>query len=124
MSRKQLYESYCDMTSLTNEKKRKRANNNDVSVKKISNCEWNFEVDYNDHFETPLVAYQDIIPILLETAKLLNKSKSQLIIYDPYYCQGNMKSHLSSFGYTNVINNNEDFYANIETNQIPGTKYS
>ena len=23
---------------------------------------WNFSVDYNDHFETPHVAYEDLLP--------------------------------------------------------------
>lgn len=81
---------------------------------------WKFEVDYNDHFETPRVAYQDIDPILSAIAQSLGKQKEELILYDPYYCQGNMVEHMKSLGYLRVINNNRDFYTDIKQKAIPG----
>jgi len=80
---------------------------------------WKFEVDYNDHFETPLVAYIDIDLILVAIAKSLGKTKNNLIIYDPYYCHGQMIKHLTSLGYVHIINNNTDFYADVKDKKIP-----
>lgn len=69
---------------------------------KDKNSSWNFEVDYNDHFETPMVAYSDIVPMLKELAKSLGKSPKDLIIYDPYYCQGAMVDMLAELGFSKV----------------------
>lgn len=80
---------------------------------------WSFEVDYNDHFETPLAAYADIAPVLDVAAKMLSKERSSLVLYDPYYCQGNMRSHLATLGFTNVINENRDFYKDIAESRVP-----
>ena len=63
---------------------------------------WNFEVDYNDHFETPLVAYTDILPMLHTLAVSLGKTPAELIIYDPYYCQGGMVQMLKDIGFPKV----------------------
>ena len=59
---------------------------------------WNFTVDYNDHFETPLVAYQDILPVLQSIADSKDKLLRDLVVYDPYYCKGQMVKHLQSLG--------------------------
>jgi hypothetical protein len=80
---------------------------------------WSFDVDYNDHFETPLAAYSDIAPVLDIAAKMLGKDRSSLVLYDPYYCQGSMRSHLSSLGFTTVINENRDFYKDIAEGRVP-----
>jgi len=48
---------------------------------------WKFEVDYNDHFETPPVAYFDLLPLLEQVAKSCNKAVQDLVIYDPYVDQ-------------------------------------
>jgi hypothetical protein len=80
---------------------------------------WNFAVDYNDHFETPLVAYTDILPMLLTLAKALNKKPKELVIYDPYYCQGGMVAMLAGMGFPKVINMNRDFYADVAMKRIP-----
>jgi len=98
-----------------------------------------FEVDDSDHCETPLKAYQDL-EVVLDRLLLLvededdivindddndkkekkkRKQRSELRIYDPYYCDGGVNHKLSSMGFTNVINNNRDFYKDIETNSIP-----
>jgi hypothetical protein len=88
-----------------------------------------FIVDDSDHCETPLNAYQDLEVVLDRLLLTLGdgdggrdkkeKKRSELIIYDPYYCDGGVKDKLSSMGYTNVINNNRDFYKDISTNSIP-----
>ena len=100
-------------------RKRKAEQVSSKSAKKSS--EWNFAVDYNDHFETPHIAYSDLLPMLIETAKSLNKNLSDLVIYDPYWCQGSMVLYLKSLGCNNVINLNRDFYKDISINKIPGT---
>lgn len=70
--------------------------------KDTSNGQWNFTVDYNDHFETPLVAYSDILPMLLTLAESLGKRPEDLVIYDPYYCQGGMVEMLKKMGFPKV----------------------
>ena len=100
-----------------------------------------FSAEYNDQFETPLQAYEDLYLLLEYYRRQSNKDKSQFIIYDPYFCQGvkanfninyllihnkllgNMKRHLAILGYTNVLNNNRDFYRDIETNSLPGNLF-
>ena len=81
---------------------------------------WHFPVDYNDHFETPFEAYLDIDNTLQLISQSLGKEKKDLIIYDPYYCKGEMVIHLNSLGYETVINRNADFYSDIAENNIPG----
>ena len=76
--------------------------NTGKASEKDKNSSWNFEVDYNDHFETPIVAYSDIVPMLKELAKSLGKSPKDLIIYDPYYCQGAMVEMLAELGFSKV----------------------
>jgi hypothetical protein len=92
-----------------------------------------FEVDDSDHCETPLKAYQDLIVLLdrlldgnadESTAdgnnnRFNRKPRSSLRIYDPYYCDGGVKTKLASMGFTNVINENRDFYKDIATGQVP-----
>lgn len=62
---------------------------------KKSKSSWTFEVDYNDHFETPLLAYQDVVPfisLIPSFSTLVSKSTrlDQIVVYDPYFCQGKM----------------------------------
>jgi hypothetical protein len=78
-----------------------------------------FEVDDTDHCETPLEAYRDVIPLLDRIAQSLGKTRKAMMIYDPYYCDGGVKLKLQSLGCQNVLNDNEDFYANIATKKIP-----
>ena len=80
---------------------------------------WTFDVDYNDHFETPKVAYEDIQPILNVIARAKGKKVGDLILYDPYYCAGGMVEMLTDLGYNKIINKNRDFYADITKKQIP-----
>lgn len=85
--------------------------------------EHRFEADYGDHFETPLAAYQDVLPVggptaspthrvslpplgtgslpaassvqMLEAlAGQLGKPAGELRLWDPFYCTGSCKRHL------------------------------
>jgi hypothetical protein len=113
-------------SSVINNDKRTKIEANGTTSKtvlvkqKVHNSEWNFEVDYNDHFETPQIAYQDLLPVLASLAAQLGKTSDKLIIYDPYWCKGNMVSRLAQLGYSNVINRNRDFYKDIKNKQLPG----
>ena len=80
---------------------------------------YSFQVDDTDHCETPLNAYKDLVDILDKICDSLGKNRSSLIIYDPYYCDGSVKRKLFSLGYTNVINENRDFYQDIKDGTIP-----
>ena len=104
---------------------------------------YSFATDYNDHFETPHIAYVDIYNILCEFAKTINKPIQDLVIYDPYFCDGTMKEYLTSMGtvcdfsiyisfivvtvhcadsigFVNIVNNNRDFYSDIKHGCVPG----
>jgi hypothetical protein len=73
-----------------------------------------FQVDETDHCETPLEAYKDIAILLEHFAKAIGKTRATLRIYDPYYCNGGVKSRLALLGFKTVFNENTDFYANIK----------
>jgi hypothetical protein len=85
----------------------------------VGQSAWNFEADYNDHFETPKVAYQDLQPTLQIICEELQKPSSEIVFYDPYYCQGNMVTYLHELSFPNIINHNRDFYADIKHNCVP-----
>ena len=78
-----------------------------------------FEVDAADHCETPFAAYQDVEPFLFRVALALRKPKEKLRIYDPYFCEGSVAKHLARLGFTNVYNENEDFYAVVREGRVP-----
>lgn len=63
-----------------------------------------------DHCETSERAYADIAPLLGALAEEMGKAPAELVIYDPYYCQGSTVERLASAGFPNVYNRNEDFY--------------
>jgi hypothetical protein len=77
-------------------------------------------VDYNDHFETPLQAYVDILPILDLVAPSIG-SREKHVLYDPYYCNGRTKRLLESspLGFSNVQHEKRDFYQDIKNKAIP-----
>ena len=76
--------------------------------------QWSFATDYNDHFETPRIAYTHIAPILHAIGDAKDKealrlskqngngssaassSSSSMRVYDPYYCKGSMVECLTS----------------------------
>jgi hypothetical protein len=76
-----------------------------------------FQVNSLDHCESPRIAYEHIQPVLNELAKYANTKDVQ--IWDPFYCDGTVKSHLESFGFQNVHHKNEDFYAVVKSNKLP-----
>jgi hypothetical protein len=90
-----------------------------------------YETDYNDHFETPDVAYQDVAVFLdwINSAKAKGSTntttttnggnRSDLILYDPYYCQGRTARLFRDLGFTSIIHEKRDFYHDIESNQVP-----
>jgi len=67
-----------------------------------------YDVEPDDHCETPPNSYEDIAP-LLQKLKSIN-SNSDITIYDPYYCDGSVISNLSNLGFPNVYNKKEDCY--------------
>jgi hypothetical protein len=87
--------------------------------KQEKNQTWNFQVDYNDHFETPLRAYEDVLPVLDIICKRLQKERKDLVLYDPYYCQGSVVGCLQSLQFPQIINRNRDFYRDIKQRAVP-----
>ena len=93
------------------------------------NSNFDYAVDYNDHFETPIVAYQDIIPLIealtmtttttTTTTSTTECNNDDIIIYDPYYCNGRTKSILHSLGFQRVVHEKRDFYKDIENKTVP-----
>lgn len=77
-----------------------------------------FEVDDDDHCETPIEAFADIAVLLEKYAMELNKTKESLIIYDPYFCEGSSSLRLKSLGFPQVYNKKEDFYQRMQ-NGLP-----
>ncbi|KAG1669685.1 hypothetical protein FOA52_002069 [Chlamydomonas sp. UWO 241] len=79
-----------------------------------------FEVgDPRDHAETPFEAYRDLEPLLFRLAGLQGRTKATLRVYDPYFCAGSVKRHLSQLGFTDVYNENVDFYAQQASSGVP-----
>jgi len=91
----------------------------DWTQSKAPPLEHSFEVDPDDHCETPPEAYGDIVNALEFIANALNKSKHSLKIYDPYFCAGAVVRNLTQRGFPDVYNKNEDFYAAIEAQTTP-----
>ena len=96
-----------DATKKQKKKKRKRHHQKHAGAASLAK-RYPFATDFCDHFETPRRAYADVAPAL---DALTNKPRSETRIYDPYYCDGAAKRHLRELGFTNVKNDNLDFYA-------------
>jgi hypothetical protein len=94
-------------------------------------AQWPFDTAWNDHFETPLAAYQDVAPVLTalsvrkRRARLgkqkvnVKKSEERFRVYDPYYCKGKTKEHIAAVGFPKVINKRRDFYADVAAGTVP-----
>jgi hypothetical protein len=80
-----------------------------------SSKQYPYKAEYNDHFETPLQAYQDISWIL----DIVKPSRPQHTIYDPYYCNGRTTLLLKELGFTQVLHERRDFYKDIAEQTIP-----
>ena len=96
-----------------------------------------FPTDYNDHFETPTRAYDDIYPLLEYV--LTNKQKckhnmsgstNMATIYDPYYCAGRAGTLLNdlfqrhnskrlSSTSIRIQHEKRDFYKDIKQKTVP-----
>jgi hypothetical protein len=87
-----------------------------------------------DHCETPRRAYEQIAGVLRMLAANINDinnknnnsnnknnsnnnidNNNDVMIWDPYYCDGAVVRHLHSLGFTNVWHENCDFYATIRS---------
>lgn len=68
-----------------------------------------------DDRETPARALQDIVHVL----QLLALPSATTTLYDPYYCQGAIKTRMAALGYPNVINEPVDFYQTVHNNAVP-----
>jgi hypothetical protein len=62
---------------------------------------------------------ENIANLLDIIAKKLNKTRQDLRIYDPYFCEGAMVKEMNSLGFMDVYNRKEDFYAMQENNMVP-----
>lgn len=78
-----------------------------------------YDVNPDDHCETPPEAYRDVDPLLSDLCRRLGKSKSELRIYDPYYCDGSVRRHLADIGYGDVHNERVDCYRVWEEGREP-----
>ena len=107
-------------TSLDTEKKQKRSHDGEEEAIDIPlKDNYPYEVVPDDHCETPLEAYQDISSLLILLSQSLSKTPQTLSIYDPYFCEGQMKTRLGSLGFENVYNEKEDFYQTIAEDKLP-----
>jgi len=71
-----------------------------------------YRVNSDDHCETPLQSYTDILPLLNRACKYFGRGEKQSMrIYDPYFCNGSVVKHLSSLGFSSVYNKKEDCYS-------------
>jgi len=73
-----------------------------------------FETDPDDHCESPMDAYQDIVPFLTAYQEQQRRQRRDgnyhVQIYDPYYCNGAVCRNLESLGFPHVYNQKEDCY--------------
>ena len=73
-----------------------------------------FETDPDDHCESPIDAYRDIVPMLRLFDNMKSRTRqdstSSPCIYDPYYCNGAVIKNLETLGFPNVYNRKEDCY--------------
>lgn len=77
-----------------------------------------YMIDYNDHFETPKTAYEDILP-LMDFVAPNKQGRAFHVLYDPYYCNGRTKRLLRDLGFSNVQHERRDFYQDAEQGKIP-----
>lgn len=108
-----------DVETDHNVKKKRKLESKLTDVGKSNEINYPYEVTDDDHCETPLYAYEHIKSLLSGVAGLLNKSIADLIIYDPFYCEGNVVKRLHSIGFESVYNKKEDFYKVHSENLLP-----
>ena len=96
----------------------KNIDNSSLATVNVPLPEFPFPVDPDDHCESPMESYKDIIPLLnLLDAQIYTNSKTNttgnmvIRIYDPYYCDGAVIRNFLSLGFTNIYNRKENCYA-------------
>ena len=103
----------------SNSNKKKKVAKDNASATIANGVQYPYPVVDDDHCESPAEAYQDISSFLVAVANQLGKSPDTLRIFDPYFCEGNMKERLASIGFPVVHNEKKDFYELIRTNTLP-----
>lgn len=78
-----------------------------------------FDADPLDHAETEPRAFAHVQPVLRLLARYHGLKPDQLQVWDPYFCKGAVVAHLVALGFPRVHNQNEDFYARIESGKLP-----
>jgi hypothetical protein len=75
-------------------------------------AEFPFPIDPDDHCESPIEAYRDIVPLITSIGMQLYSQPrcNETSIYDPYYCDGAVIRHFAALGFPNVYNRKEDCY--------------
>ena len=106
------------------EKKQKAKKRDGNSTKHKSKTEakaarHKFTTDPLDHCESPGRAFEHITTALQKMCTLIGKCPADLVLWDPYYCDGSVKKHMATLGFPNMIHKNKDFYKLIAKNKIP-----
>lgn len=74
-----------------------------------------------DDRETPLIAVQDVFPLVSAFSDSSMKMMQDVDIYDPYYCKGAIREHLLSLGCNRrrIHNDPVDCYAAQKNKAVP-----
>jgi hypothetical protein len=80
---------------------------------------YRFDFDPLDCAETSPQAYEDLDLVLGELCSMLGLTKETAVLYDPYFCAGAVKRRLGRLGWSNVLNDNVDFYESISRGTVP-----
>ncbi|KAL7453554.1 hypothetical protein ACHAWC_005713, partial [Mediolabrus comicus] len=107
-------------------------NNHHAKSSNWSSASYPYPTDYNDHFETPQRAYNDIYPLLQYclTRNKNNSTNNKAVIYDPYFCTGSAVTLMEKTFASNkqslplplavrIHHKKADFYVDIKQNRIP-----
>ncbi|KAL7575771.1 hypothetical protein ACA910_003101 [Epithemia clementina (nom. ined.)] len=109
-----------------------------VIIQEWSAHNYPFESNYNDHFETPLAAYRDLLPLLELVQSTISTARTEqsgltvqvdtdttschdnpFTLYDPYFCNGRAKALLKQVGFPHVVHEKRDFYKDIQQKRVP-----
>lgn len=90
----------------------------EIEKAEIETPDFPFETDADDHCESPLEAYKDILPFLKDFNERKG-STDEICIYDPYYCNGAVLDNFKSLGFSKIYNRKEDCYRIWNTSAYP-----